>query len=815
VQALREEFFRRFGVTIPGIFFQVATETDPLPPNAFRIENVSQHKTDVISTQPATALDLLMDKIKSFAEAGKLRWLLAEDVAEQRWRLAKTNPGLKDWLISKYSITEQKELMRAVIALPLAGNSASSSTKGSGPDTLRHEDWLLGSLVFWAQISDARNGREMAEDLRHTQSARLERPAADAESRAVAPTITRGIRELQNGRIPSAEAAFAQAIKANRPAAEKAFLSAYPENISALELQADDQLCRDPEVRQSALSEAEDLEEDLNANNLGLDSSRDRNLRLCLLQMYQWRPRAKRVEIENEILRRYPNPAQWEPAAARKFAEEVLDDIDPYSDSAKLREGAVQLLVGAFPHMSPADAKAAFNTALSRYKQAGPKDVRLQLLQELARGRDDPEASLQLVAVLTDIEREQHLAHGLEIVNQLKQKFLRTPNLPQRAFWIDYADYLDAALLRELSLVGIDRLSEAEALLQKLKGSRYEYPVAGAEDDLVGLLLDRGAYKEAIELAQSALARRESNRSNSAQLEMAELRSTDLRLNLLLAQLLLGQKQEARVTVQKMFEIAQTTAAHINNESLFLDKVKQYVDAEQAGHHKHAGTINRRMKQLKLSSQFNEKFQEFVSNIHDKKASARILKEMEDWKKTQNDEYSALLFGCALGQIFTKSGTWEETARRFLETDHQYVPYVALILSSQMTDSTQAEEARGILAARWKQADPKHWPQRLRGGDETAWREMLIGYYQGEVTREQIFSQLEDAQAYARSDLRFLPLARSSLLCEAYFYDALFAQSKHDEARKKEDLEKVLKTNVKSYIEYKLAKIMLLEGAQQ
>jgi hypothetical protein len=160
--------------------------------------------------------------------------------------LAKTNPGLKDWLINKYSITEQKELMRAVIALPLAGNSASSSTNGSGPDTLRHEDWLLGSLVFWTQTSTARNGREMAEDLRRTQSARLERPAADAESRAVAPTIARGIRELQNGRIPSAEAAFAQAIKANRPASKKAFLSAYPEIISALELQADDQLCRDP-----------------------------------------------------------------------------------------------------------------------------------------------------------------------------------------------------------------------------------------------------------------------------------------------------------------------------------------------------------------------------------------------------------------------------------------------------------------------------------------------------------------------------------------------------------------------------------------
>ena len=816
VQALREEFFRHFGITIPEISFQVAAETSPLPPNAFRIENVSQHQTEVVSTQPTTALDLLMDKIKSFAEAGKLRWLLAEDVTKQRRRLAKTNPGLKSWLESRYSIAEQKELMRAVIAPPVVPKSATSGMNSSGPDTLRHQDWLLGSLVFWAQTSAARNGLDMANDLLRTQSARLERPAADADSRAVAPTIARGIRELQNGRIPSAEAAFAQAIKANRPAAEKAFLSAYPQSLSALELQAEERLCRDPEGRQSAFSQAEDLEEDLNANNLSLDFSRDQNLRLCLLEAYQQQPRTKRLEIEGEILRRYPNPGKWEPAAARKFAEEVLhdDDIDPYGDSTKLRDGAMKLLVGVVPRLSPGDATAVFYTALSRYKQPGPKDVKLQLLQELARVQNDPVTQLQFVKVLVGSEREQDLNHGFEILTGLKQKLLRKPISQNPDFWVDYAKSLNAVLLQRLSLAGIDRLPEAEALLQGLKNSRFEDPTDTAEDELAGLLLDRGAYKEAIELAQRALSRRESDRMKPAALEAAELNDTDLRLELLLAQLLLGQKPEARVTVQKTFDIAQKTAVHINNEPLFIDNVKQYADAEHAGHHQHANAILGRTLQLDVSYTFKAKFIELDSKINDKKASDRISKEMDDWTRLQKDEYPGLLFVSALGQIFTRSGDWEETARRFLETDHQYVPYLAMILSVQMSEA-QAEEARGILAARWKQADPKHWPQRLRGGDEAAWREMLIGYYQGEVTREQIFSQLEDAQAYARSDLRFLPLARSSLLCEAYFYDALLARSKHDEARKKEDLEKVLKTNVKSYIEYRLAKVMLLEGAQQ
>ena len=115
--------------------------------------------------------------------------------------------------------------------------------------------------------------------------------------------------------------------------------------------------------------------------------------------------------------------------------------------------------------------------------------------------------------------------------------------------------------------------------------------------------------------------------------------------------------------------------------------------------------------------------------------------------------------------------------------------------------------------ARWKKFDRGQWKERLQGGDETAWREMLIGYYLKQLDRSQIFASLEDEQVYANSDLHALPMVRRGLLCEAYFYDALLAEVDHDQQRRNADLQKMLDTRMYGYIEYKLAKSMLLESS--
>ncbi|MBV8630130.1 MAG: hypothetical protein JOZ83_04345 [Silvibacterium sp.] len=172
-------------------------------------------------------------------------------------------------------------------------------------------------------------------------------------------------------------------------------------------------------------------------------------------------------------------------------------------------------------------------------------------------------------------------------------------------------------------------------------------------------------------------------------------------------------------------------------------------------------------------------------------------------------EHAGLMFTAALGQLVTRSDTMEETGREFLGEDHPYVPYIAMMLYTRIASAGTQQEARALLNERWEKADRPHWKQRLQGGDETAWREMLLGMYLDKLKPEEIFDQINDDQSFAKSDLHYLPVLRQELLCEAWFYSALLAESKKDTRARDADLRKVLDTRVVYFIEYQVAKYMI------
>lgn len=175
------------------------------------------------------------------------------------------------------------------------------------------------------------------------------------------------------------------------------------------------------------------------------------------------------------------------------------------------------------------------------------------------------------------------------------------------------------------------------------------------------------------------------------------------------------------------------------------------------------------------------------------------------------DDRSGMLFLAALGKaLIGTSNDWEQTARRFLQTDHKYVPYIAMILYSRLVGEAK-EEAHDVLQDRLSNADRAHWPERLRGGDMTAWREMLTAYYLKQVDRAQIFPPLENDAAFAKSNLQFLPSPRIGLICEAYFYDALLAEAEGNKSLMHQDLQKVLNNGRKSDYEYSMAKFLLVQ----
>lgn len=202
---------------------------------------------------------------------------------------------------------------------------------------------------------------------------------------------------------------------------------------------------------------------------------------------------------------------------------------------------------------------------------------------------------------------------------------------------------------------------------------------------------------------------------------------------------------------------------------------------------------------------------------NDPKAAAETASmakhEADELKKTMNystqSQQAGLMFTAALGELVTSSETMEETGRDFLTKDHPYVPYIAMMLYARIASAETQQEARGVLTERWEKADRPHWKQRLQGGDETAWREMLIGLYLDQLQPQEIFDQIKDEQSFAKSDFHFLPMSRQEMLCEAYFYSAVLAESKKDMRARDADLRKVIDTKVVYFTEYDMAKYML------
>ncbi|MHB9074687.1 MAG: nSTAND1 domain-containing NTPase [Desulfobaccales bacterium] len=170
-------------------------------------------------------------------------------------------------------------------------------------------------------------------------------------------------------------------------------------------------------------------------------------------------------------------------------------------------------------------------------------------------------------------------------------------------------------------------------------------------------------------------------------------------------------------------------------------------------------------------------------------------------------------FLAAEGLLVTKTEGWEKVSREFLQTDHVNAPYIAMILYWRLAGEDKAA-AQSVIAGHWDPDKRGMWRKRLRQGDRTVWKEMLIGYYLGQVSRKEIFGDLEDEDRFARSDLRQVPKTRRSMLCEAYFYDALLADSNGDKDRSNSSLKKVVATNVADYDEYNLAKFLLAQQSK-
>jgi hypothetical protein len=188
-------------------------------------------------------------------------------------------------------------------------------------------------------------------------------------------------------------------------------------------------------------------------------------------------------------------------------------------------------------------------------------------------------------------------------------------------------------------------------------------------------------------------------------------------------------------------------------------------------------------------------------------ATEALSKVKKDAQGKMTQETADFAYLGAGGLLMAGAG-WEQVAREVMQTDN----YIAMMLYWRLASKGDAG-AREVIEARWSQAKPETWKARMSQGDITVWEEMLIGYYNGKVTREEILADLEDDARFAKS-LSHLPQKRQALLCDVYFYGALLAESKGDKTERNISLKKAVATNMTDYFEYAMAKFLLAQPSE-
>ena len=762
---LRDKLLARYGVELRPPLVFTPDVNDPLPSTAYRIESVGsrapQCSVAAVSLPAASDADVdrLINSIQSCIVAARMYWMMAEDANTQRQR---TSPATQAWLNSHYSLSDQKFLMRALLSAP--ANLVGDEPPPPGADrlpaeyTLQHADWLLRSLVFWTRADDPRNTMQLAASLRETQRARLGQISLNASgqssaNQAAARLVSAGIRSLDADQPKAAESAFAKAVATDRAGAIHEFLALYPGSLKTALLHKAAAFCDGggPPYRNTDNQDLVQKRIDLRETltRWNSDLTPDQSRRYGLCLLSSYNGfHGEQIEIVAALQKQHSNPSEWSPDEARWLGEKILSEYNPYTDSDAFRDGGARLLKSAVVRLPEADSRKAFGFVLGDYD-----DFTLPKMNW-----PGPRTwRLDLLRELTDARPDP--SNLFDLASQIYQ--------------IDRKD------IQEEVLRLMDRAKQAipnetnQVQRERDVALTYYYRASALER-----LSDLGAADPSLHLG---------DRRAEADQNLAQLRR-----------------------INGWEEFGATTQAE------FLSERGEYAKAIELGrqtmaNYPNAAQDDQSWYEVMLTSQL------LANDSKGAAETANLAKQRVDELKRTNDFatqdlQASLMFTAALGQLVTGSEMMEETGRDFLSKDHPYVPYIAMMLYARIASAETQQEARGLLNERWEKADRPHWKQRLRGGDETAWREMLIGLYLDQLKPQEIFSQIEDERAFAKSDFRFLPMSRQDMLCEAYFYSALLAESKKDMRTRNAHLRKVVDTKVVYFTEYALAKYMLSQN---
>ena len=513
LSSFRDAFFRKFGFEFPPVKFI----GDPsLAGEAFQIEEMPNENTPdpdaqlVVGKDHAT-LDDLFDGLLSLAKDPKVRWLDADQV--QMAKEDAIDPILGAWLDQRFSLTDLKLLLRAVVSPTLAelrrkdivadGDFADMPLENS----LRHINWLLGSLIFWSRVDDPLDLKQMARHLRDTQKARIrfERKDTTTSLTAADSNISKGIQAIEEGHFSEAETTFDQTINENPDEAVENFLLTYPKIIPSKLRKHFAKKCRDLNFMFFKRSERIDLEELLVSVGTKIETKEKRNLKLCLFSGYRDSTHRKECALASELFAEFGMLSEWSAAEAGWFGIEVLRNFDPLEDDTELLEKAKALLKSAVTRFDEDKNLAAFSDLMNVCNQGGIKNWCWEFLNEWAEVRPDRDILLALAFNLSASKRRVELERALALAEQAQKKIESDDLSSEKREWLqDIARFYRARALIGLTGLGIeDYWIEAEALLRDLSDST----TVGLESYLerANWMLSQGRYDETEVFIEAAL----------------------------------------------------------------------------------------------------------------------------------------------------------------------------------------------------------------------------------------------------------------------------------------------------------------------
>lgn len=467
---LQEDVFRRTGVLLPNISFCLEAG---LAATAFRIEVLGQSRThpDAQPIVPAEgkAEEQLLGELSRRTAAMLACWLTAEQTRKVRDSLPS---GIRQYLSQHYSLTDLKTLRRAVVSS--APHKSAAPSGAASERTLRYETWLLRSLVFWTQVEGPLAQGPLVRRLQETQRARL-RPSVAAGVDAVIQDVTLGIQELLADRVEPAEAQFKRALAADRPAAIRAFVSAYASQLVAetrSRVMAD---CTQPLLVNLDLSSRVNLMDLLDSRHAGLNDREQRKLELCLLFAVPAEMTTKRNQLRAALLSRDGDPDKWSAMEAGALAAAIIRAFDPLTDPPSLADQGGKFLTSALARLdqnNKAELQAGFDYAGAQEfacRQEGPTAWCYELVASLAAQSKGWVVALDAY-ILSGSEQKDHLSAAVALARRAEQE-LGAGHLPAkaRAFYLSLCRLARAHALLQLVRLGDAQqghLQEAESLLR-------------------------------------------------------------------------------------------------------------------------------------------------------------------------------------------------------------------------------------------------------------------------------------------------------------------------------------------------------------